>query len=291
MPWKDYILKNYKKNYKVCMRNGHGKLHHFIIKMNEMEYAKFIKRYIVISFIDITHEINIMKKRQAEKIIMVEKTKNLQLNEIILEMSKKFNKPIETIKFDIDGLRQRKEQKIVKEQEIKDTQKKVKKLITDNKNEIRQVNITEVVSELVKTIEKTYKDDNINIVQKFTSEKLLKTILYGDLSKIIINIISNAKDELIKKDILNKWIEINIKKVNKEAIITIEDNAGGILKDNILNIFEQYFTTKDHRYFSGLGLFVSKRLVENSLNGLVSVENTKNGAMFIIKIPLDKEAI
>jgi len=291
MPWKDYILKNFKKNYKVCMRNGYGKLHHFIIKMNEMEYAKFIKRYIVISFIDITHEIDIMKQRQEQKIIEVTEAKDIQMNEIISDMSKKFNIPLETIRINANELKQEKEQAIVKAQEIEATKKKLKRLTSHDENEIRKVNISDMVSELLETINQTYKNENIEIIKNFTSELLLRTMISGDLSKVIINIMSNAKDELIRNNNTNRWIAVSIKKMNNEALIAIEDNAGGILQDNILTIFEQYVTSKDQRYASGLGLFVAKRLIQNNLNGLINVENTKNGAMFVIRIPLDKENV
>ncbi len=55
--WMDYILDNFKRDYKTCIRDTYGNQHHFIIKMNEMKYVKNVKRYIIISFMDITKDI------------------------------------------------------------------------------------------------------------------------------------------------------------------------------------------------------------------------------------------
>ncbi|MGB6329765.1 MAG: HAMP domain-containing sensor histidine kinase, partial [Halarcobacter sp.] len=76
-------------------------------------------------------------------------------------------------------------------------------------------------------------------------------------------------------------IEINIQKIEKRIKIEIIDNAGGIEKNIILNIFDPYFTTKDSKG-TGIGLYLSKAIIEDKMKGKLSVENKDNGAVFTI---------
>lgn len=82
-------------------------------------------------------------------------------------------------------------------------------------------------------------------------------------------------------------IEINVRKVAKELVLSVEDNGGGIDKIDIKKIFDPYFTTKGKQHGTGLGLYILKMIVEDSMNGKVSVFNGEKGAVFIIEIPLN----
>jgi signal transduction histidine kinase len=78
-------------------------------------------------------------------------------------------------------------------------------------------------------------------------------------------------------------IEINIFAKNDKAIITVTDNAGGIPEDIIDTIFDIYVTTKKDG--SGLGLNISKNMIEDHMDGKLYVENVEGGARFIIELP------
>ncbi len=302
MPWKDYILKNYKRQYKVCMKDGKGDLHHFIIKMTEMEYAKLIKRYIVISFIDITHEIQMMKKSQEKQAIIMELTKIAQIGEMITHISNQCKQPLRALYLSANMIKSKKENGILNDDEINSFTKNIEnnsELLTSimnnftsfikNKAEAGQIDLVQIVNMALKIVSTTYKSQKIILVKHLCGEQLIKTIIPSELSQVIMNIMTNSKDALIKLEKQDKWIEISVKKKNNEAVITIEDNAGGIADDILPNIFNQYFTTKSEGNPAGIGLYTSKELVEKNFNGKLSVENTQNGAMFTIIIPLDQE--
>lgn len=109
--------------------------------------------------------------------------------------------------------------------------------------------------------------------------------IYGyptEFSQVILNILSNAKDVLEEKKIENPRIDINIDSKGVLSIITIKDNAGGISKENLELIFDPYFSTKDSSKGTGLGLYISKLIVERNMGGELSVYNDEEGAVFKI---------
>ncbi|HRF57634.1 MAG TPA: HAMP domain-containing sensor histidine kinase, partial [Campylobacterales bacterium] len=78
----------------------------------------------------------------------------------------------------------------------------------------------------------------------------------------------------------------------RHAIITMQDNGGGIDESVIDRIFEPYFTTKDEKKGTGIGLYMSKTIIENNMGGVLEAENRDGGALFTVKIPLaDKRDI
>ncbi len=113
--------------------------------------------------------------------------------------------------------------------------------------------------------------------------------VYGyprEFSQTILNILSNAKDVLIARKIKNPFIKLTIKTGKHYAIVDIEDNGGGI-KENIKDrIYEPYFTTKHAKAGTGIGLYMSKVIIEENMQGYINFKNTKQGALFRIKLKL-----
>jgi signal transduction histidine kinase len=106
----------------------------------------------------------------------------------------------------------------------------------------------------------------------------------NDYSQVLINIINNAKDVLVQRKIENPYIKISIFEENANIITTVEDNAGGIKVNPIEKIFEPFFTYEKIGG-SGIGLFMSKLIIEKNMNGKLLVENSSKGAFFKIIIP------
>lgn len=112
--------------------------------------------------------------------------------------------------------------------------------------------------------------------------------IYGyksEYTQVLINLINNAKEMLIQRNIKEPKITITISETKQKVQISVEDNAGGVKVDPISDIFKPFFTY-EKKGGSGIGLFMSKLIIENKMNGELQVENTKNGALF--KIITDK---
>jgi signal transduction histidine kinase len=112
----------------------------------------------------------------------------------------------------------------------------------------------------------------------------LTHIYKNEFMQVILNLIKNAKDVLLTKKVQNPKIVINSTSEKEKLIVTVCDNAGGVDEAIMERIFEPYFSTKDTKSGTGLGLYMSKMIIEEHLNGKLSVTNTKEGACFTIEI-------
>jgi signal transduction histidine kinase len=111
----------------------------------------------------------------------------------------------------------------------------------------------------------------------------LKVVTYkNELVQVLLNIIKNAENIMLKRGIKNPIISIRTYKKNYKTVIEILDNGGGVEDDNIEKIFEPYFSTKASQDSTGLGLYMSKLIVETSLKGELYLKNTTDGASFNI---------
>ena len=89
---------------------------------------------------------------------------------------------------------------------------------------------------------------------------------------------------MIQRKVENPRIDLEVDYENGYAIVTIKDNAGGVEEEYMDLIFEPYFTTKESLKGTGLGLYMSKMIIEKNMGGELSVENSSHGAVFRVKI-------
>lgn len=107
----------------------------------------------------------------------------------------------------------------------------------------------------------------------------------NELSQVFLNIFNNAKDAFAETTPSEPCVTVRLFYENKKAVVEIEDNAGGIKEELLERIFEPYFTTKPEGKGTGIGLYMSKMIVENSMVGKLTVRNTGEGACFRIELP------
>ncbi len=115
--------------------------------------------------------------------------------------------------------------------------------------------------------------------------------IYGyknEYSQVILNIFSNAKDIFMERKIENPNIYVEIKSGENYAVVKICDNGGGIKDELLEKIFEPYFTTKHKTQGTGIGLYMSKNIIERNMNGFINVKNQNTGACFTIKVNKNK---
>ena len=106
----------------------------------------------------------------------------------------------------------------------------------------------------------------------------------SELMQVFLNIIKNSQDNFTEKNMPNGQITIQTLDVQNGVLVEICDNSGGIPEDIISKIFDPYFSTKDEKNGTGLGLYMSKTIIQEHHNGILKVENRDNGACFTITL-------
>lgn len=153
--------------------------------------------------------------------------------------------------------------------------------------------ISENIDKDLSIIESVLVENKITIVKRYQNIQIIN--YYNEFSQVLMNILTNSKDAFLLNDIEDRYIIIETKLDKNKVIIDIKDTAGGI-KDNIINrVFEPYFTTKHKFHGTGLGLYMSHKIINESMGGNISVQNKEfelnykkyKGACFRIQLNLD----
>ena len=252
-------------------------------------------QYILASIVDISK----MKKKDT---LLFQQSKMASMGEMIDNIAHQWRQPLSVISTAVTGIKFKIElEDTIDEKDlirftdhVSNSVTHLSQTIDDFRNFFKQ-NKTKKEFKLSDTIEKVFnllisqfKTANINIVKNIED-----ITIYGfenELIQVIINIVNNARDELIKKDSKERFIIIHAIKNNENIEITIKDNAGGIPEDIIDRIFDSHFTTKEDSQGTGIGLYMSKMIVEEQMKGSIEVSNSQftfedkvfNGALFKI---------
>jgi signal transduction histidine kinase len=108
----------------------------------------------------------------------------------------------------------------------------------------------------------------------------------NEFSQVLLNIIVNAKEAILKRQTAAPLIRITCSQKGDTALITVSDNGGGIPPELMDKIFDPYFTTKFMSQGTGVGLYMSKMIIERHMGGRISVSNNGIGAEVAIELPL-----
>ncbi|MEN5407899.1 cache domain-containing protein [Aliarcobacter butzleri] len=155
-----------------------------------------------------------------------------------------------------------------------------------------KVNLIEIFKKTLDLISAQFSSKDIKIIKNIEGVEFES--YENELIQALINILNNSRDELIKKDD-ERFIFVDAFEKDNFINITIKDNAGGVIKENLDKIFEPYFTTKYKSQGTGIGLYMTEEIITKHLNGTICVENVEFtydekeyfGAEFTIKIDLN----
>ena len=250
-------------------------------------------------------------KEEVEKNIKTEKQlfkseKMASMGEMIGNIAHQWRQPLSIISTGATGMKMQKQFGTLSDQEfnttcdmINDNAQYLSKTIDDFRNFIKgdrvkiHFNLEENINSFLKLVESSIKNHNITMI--YNLEKNITLNSYpNELIQCYMNIFNNAKDVLDTIDEDDRFIAISSKVNNDKIIISFQDSGGGIA-DNILEkIFDPYFTTKDKKTGTGLGLHMTYTMVVEGMNGQIEVNNQTFkinekeylGANFNIILPL-----
>ena len=236
------------------------------------------------------------KNREKEQ-FLVQKSKFISLGEMISNIAHQWRQPLSELssilmyikfKHQINALDDKTMN--LKTQEADKVLEYMSHTIDDFRNffmpkkEKEEFYLYKAIHSVMTIVSSSLKNDKINV--DINVDKNIKLITYlNEYEQVILNILKNAKDALMEKNIKNPEIKFTALEAPKYIILYIEDNAGGINIEPIGKIFEPYFTTKDGSNGTGIGLYMSKIIIDKNMKGKLRVRNTKNGAKFGILVP------
>ena len=131
-------------------------------------------------------------------------------------------------------------------------------------------------------VKDSLKNQKINLNYKIIRDKKIRGY-QREYSQVILNLLLNARDALLTNNIKNPNINLIINTYKDKTIVIVSDNAKGIKEDYLEKIFEPYYSTKSNQG-TGLGLYMSKVIIEKSMNGSLTVRNNKDGAIFKVLV-------
>lgn len=245
--------------------------------------------------ISIAYKYNDLKKqnKEFEKMIL-QQSKFVKSGEMIANITHQFRQPLNNISYILINLKKRFESekldKIFFDKKVNQANEQVSflsKTIDDFKEFYLQEKekddflVKDSIKNALTILNPDLQKDNINLNLKFETFEDIKIFgVKNELSQVILSLVSNSIDAL--KNRHNPKISINVVSSSAEVIIEILDNAGGIKAKNLKKIFEPYFSTKEEG--TGIGLYLSKIIIEESFGGKLQVQNIKDGVKFSIFI-------
>jgi len=250
-----------------------------------------------VNFINLNSRMKNIFSHQEKDMMILQQTRSNAMNEIIEMLAHQWRQPLASISSTALNIQVSSEMNNLEEKEIQESMHQISKLTKELSHTIKTIskisktenttslqNINKLIRDTVAMIDKDYIDKNIIINIK---ESKLKDILIfpNELTRVLLNILINSQEAFIrkkKKD--DKLIQISTVQDEKYTSIIIEDNAGGISSENIMKVFEAYFSTKSEKNAKGLGLYTSKQIIEQHQGGKIEISSIEQTTKIIIKL-------
>jgi PAS domain S-box-containing protein len=253
---------------------------------------------------DITEQTNNQNRIKDQEQLLIQQSKLASMGEMIANIAHQWRQPLSIISTLSTGMKLQKELNMSNEENekesldmINENAQYLSRTIDDFKNFFKKSNIktpvttNDLLSKTLKLILSRLKARNIEIIQN--NENVEFDTYESEMIQVFINIINNAIDAF-EKIKTKKYIFIEVKKINNYLIIKIKDNAGGIKNNIIDRIFEPYFSTKDEKQGTGIGLYMCNEIITKHLNGTIQantttfnyLDNKYKGTIFTISLPI-----
>jgi|GEM_PF-1964242 len=231
--------------------------------------------------------------------ILIQQSKFAQMGEMIGNIAHQWRQPLNTLglivqKFEYAYLRGKLDEQLVDNSTTKAMNLiyKMSNTIDDFRNFFQPnkervvFNLKEIILDTNSLIDASLKNNSIDFDISIKSDISIKGFP-SEFSQVLLNLINNSKDALLSSSVENKKIFLKVFRDKNSVFIEILDNAKGIDKSIIDKVFEPYFTTKETGEATGIGLYMSKMIIEKSMKGKIEVENFyENGEVFGAKFTI-----
>jgi signal transduction histidine kinase len=265
-----------------------------IYKMKNLDCGLYIEDKYNRELLDTINELQEKDKTLQERDrLLFEQSKRAEIGEMIANIAHQWRQPLAIVNTIVGIMREKNTQSVLSQDEINDKLEKMEKRIVYMSETIEDFmnyyrpdkeksifSIDEAVSKAVKIIDTS----NISI-EVLGDCSLMAYGLMNEYIQVVVSILTNIADLITERKLLHVKVDIFIQQESKQSLLLINDDAGGIDKKVLSKMFDPYFTTKHQSQGTGLGLYIAKMIIENDMNGSLSVSNSSSGAEFSIRIP------
>ncbi len=276
----------------ILIKNHSGDVSHFYGYINDITKIKVSQEELKLKVED-----EVKKNRDKDR-ILIQQSKLASIGEMLGNIAHQWRQPLNNVSLILQFLRDNYKNETVSSEKLDKFMTKanthieyMSETIDDFKNFYKpskvqnEFCVKECINTLLYMVKNQYESDNIKI--KFISNDIIITNYENELKQAILNILNNAKDALLSKKEnidFDALIDISLIQEDKNIKIEISNNGGNIKNDIIDRIFEPYFTTKFEHQGTGIGLYMTKSIVETNMKGKIEVLNIKDGVKFIITL-------
>lgn len=142
--------------------------------------------------------------------------------------------------------------------------------------------VNDTIEDVLRIMEAAFKNSNISILVQ-GGESLMAYGFHNEYAQVLINLLANSKEALQEQQIKDGRIVVAMFQRDAMSVVVVEDNAGGIPADILPKIFDPYYTTKEKG--TGIGLYMSKVIIEHNMGGKIEAHNILGGVRFVISTP------
>jgi len=237
-----------------------------------------------------------LKKNRYKEQLLMQQSKQAQMGEMMSMTAHQWRQPLNAVSASAIQLNMKNDMKIITSEDIKETTCFIEKMTQEMSSTINNFmnfskpthkkelfSIKQILEDILRLMGAQLKNHNIAFLTDL-QERMEIFTYRKDLEHILINLIANARDAFDENKIEDKKILVKSYMRNQKCIIDVIDNAGGIPIDAIERVFEPYFTTKEQGKGTGLGLYMSKKIARENLNGDIDVQNLQDGTLFRIEL-------
>ena len=240
-------------------------------------------------------------KKQAEKdkveqqMFIIQQSRMASMGEMIGNISHQWRQPLNALGLTLQKISLYQSHGVLDSEKLKVSIDKSMNLINSMSSTINDFrdffnpnkeksdfSILDAVDKAYRIVESSFEHSSIEYRLEADDDNLSIKGYENEFSQVMLNLLNNAKDAIVENKIATGLVVVNIKKGVNNIDISIYDNAGGISEEVISKIFEPYFTTKEEGKGTGIGLYMSKMIIEDHMNGKLTVKNIDGGACFSI---------
>ncbi len=238
-----------------------------------------------------------IKEIREKDHMLIKQSKQAAMGEMIGNIAHQWRQPLNAIGIIIQNIEDAYEFEELDEKYLEKQVKKTMELIEymsqtidDFRNffktdkEEKEFSLEKIIKNTVHLLESSFESLQIEIILDIKKDVIIKGFP-NEYSQVLLNILSNAKDAIAPDKNKNKYVKIKLQKDKTGKSILKIFNTGRPIRKNILDkIFDPYFTTKHESVGTGIGLYMSKTIIDKNMKGNLYANNVKNGVEFTIEI-------